>query len=217
MPNPMLAAVVVALVCAGTTAFSGFPQQVRKESGTAPASKRMLDGNEWTTENLAVDVDGSFCYENADAHCRRYGRLYTWDAAQRACRALGEGWRLPSNDDWQRMARGYGGVRGDSADEGKAAFAALIIGGSSGFNAVFGGGRDTGGEYARVEAHGFYWTATESGPGAAWFYNLGKNGQFLNRHAGGEKDRALAVRCVRDTPSASFNQPLPALAPERLR
>jgi len=33
----------------------------------------------------------------------------------------------------------YGGVRDDSDDGGKAAYQALAIGGSSGFNAVFGG------------------------------------------------------------------------------
>ncbi len=29
-------------------------------------------------------------------------------------------------------------------------------------------------QYARLEAHGFYWTASESDPGRAWFYNFGQ-------------------------------------------
>jgi hypothetical protein len=44
-------------------------------------------------------------------------------------------------------------------DGGKAAYKALLIGGGSGFNALLGGGRGEGGQYARLEAHGFYWTA----------------------------------------------------------
>ena len=28
--------------------------------------------------------------------------------------------------------------------------------------------------YARLEAHGFYWTASETEPGSACFYNFGK-------------------------------------------
>ena len=96
------------------------------------------------------------------------------------------------------MAKHFGGVRDDSADGGKAAFKALLIGGNSGFNAVFGGNREADGQYARLEAHGFYWTASASDPAGAWLYNLGKNGQILNRHSGGNKKMAISVRCVRD-------------------
>ena len=166
--------------------------------GTTPPSKRMPDGKEWMTENLNIAVGPSYCYGGIEENCHRYGRLYTWESAERGCRALGRGWRLPTNDEWARMAKPFGGVRDDSADGGKAAYAALVAGGSSGFNAVYGGGRSPGGEYERLEAHGLYWTASESSPSDAWFYNLGKNGRILNRHAGGEKHRAYAVRCVRE-------------------
>jgi uncharacterized protein (TIGR02145 family) len=73
------------------------------------------------------------------------------------------------------------------------------MGGSSGFNAVLGGGRELNdGGYARVEAHGFYWTVSESSPGNAWFYNFGKGGLALHRQREGEKQRAFSVRCIRD-------------------
>jgi uncharacterized protein (TIGR02145 family) len=161
-----------------------------------PPFKRMADGKAWTTRNLDVDVAPSYCYDDADANCRQYGRLYTWESAQRACQALGDGWRLPTNDEWRRLATAYGGLREDTADQGRAAYAALIAGGRSGFDAVFGGGRTPDGQYARGDAHGFYWTASETGPATAWFYNLGREGQSVNRHGGGEKLRAFAVRCV---------------------
>lgn len=162
------------------------------------SSRRMPDGKQWMTDNLNVDIAGSFCHGDAEANCRRYGRLYTWESAKLACRSLGDGWRLPTNDDWQQMAKHFGGVRDDSSDGGKAAFKALITGGDSGFNAVYGGNRDLDGKYARLEAHGLYWTASESEPGRAWLYNLGKNGQILNRHSGNSKQMAFSVRCVRD-------------------
>jgi uncharacterized protein (TIGR02145 family) len=182
----------------GGAGSSGLAGHNQKPSGVAAASKRMPDGKQWTVENLDLAVDPSFCYDGREENCRRYGRLYTWESAQRACRALGAGWRLPTNDDWARMAKPYGGVRDEAADGGKAAFAALVTGGRSGFDAVYGGGRDTAGEYARVEAQGFYWTASESSPTTGWFYNLGKNGQILNRHDTGEKQGAFAARCVRE-------------------
>jgi len=71
-----------------------------------------------------------------------------------------------------------------------------IAGRPSGFNAVLGGNRDAGGSYARLDEHGFYWTATESDNQHAWFYNFGRLG--LNRHQGGDKSMAVSVRCVEE-------------------
>ena len=168
-------------------------------SGATYSFKRMPDGKEWTTENLNVDTAASYCYEDARPNCLRYGRLYTWDSAQRGCQSLGEGWRLPTNDEWRELAKHYGGLREESADIGRAAYTALITGGGSGFNAVFGGSRVSDAEqYARLEAHGLYWTASETGANSAWIYNFGKGGASLNRHRGGSKQMAISVRCVRE-------------------
>ena len=178
---------------AGSTAGSANDQS---PSGTTVSSRRMADGKEWTTANLSVNVAPSYCYDDAEPNCRRYGRLYPWESAQRVCQSLGDGWRLPTDDEWRQMAKRYGGVSSDSADKGKAAFTALVSGGSSGFNAVLGGNR-TDGQYARLEAHGFYWTASDNDPGSAPYYNFGQNGQALHRQPQGEKQMAISVRCVR--------------------
>jgi uncharacterized protein (TIGR02145 family) len=103
------------------------------------SSQRMADGKEWTTANLNVQASPSYCFEDAESNCRRYGRLYTWESAQRVCASLGDRWRLPTDDEWRQMAKRYGGVSQDSADEGRAAFTALRSGGTSGFNALLGG------------------------------------------------------------------------------
>jgi len=158
----------------------------QKASVTTDSSKRMADGKQWTTHNLDVNTMPSFCCEDAELNCRRYGRLYTWESARRGCQSLGDGWRLPTDDEWRRMAKHYGGVSEDSDDRGKAAYKALLAGGSSGFNALLGGGRSDNGKYARLEAHGFYWTASESDPANGWFYNFGRGGQALHRQSGGE-------------------------------
>jgi uncharacterized protein (TIGR02145 family) len=166
--------------------------------GTTPSSKRMADGKEWTTANLNVSMSPSYCYDDAELNCRRYGRLYTWESAQRACQSLGDGWRLPTDDEWRQMAKRYGGVIDDSADKGRAAFTALMSGGTSGFNAVLGGNRELDGKYARLEAHGLYWTASENNSATAALYNFGKGGQALNRHTQGQNQMAISARCVRD-------------------
>jgi len=78
-------------------------------AATAP-SRRMPDGKEWTSENLSIDADPSYCHGDARPNCSRYGRLYTWDSAERGCRSLGAGWRLPTDAEWRQLARHYGGV-----------------------------------------------------------------------------------------------------------
>lgn len=166
--------------------------------GSVVSSKRMADGKQWTTTNLNVDVVPSYCYQDEQLNCRRYGRLYTWDSAKRACQSLGDGWRLPTDEEWRQMAKRYGGVSQDSDDAGKAAYKALLSEGSSEFNALLGGGRSDDGQYARLEAHGFYWTASENDPVSAMFYNFGKGKLALHRQSGGEKQRAFSVRCVRE-------------------
>jgi len=180
-----------------STSSQRLSAQAQKPSGTMYSSKRMADGKQWTTRNLDVNTMPSYCYEDAELNCRRYGRLYTWESARRVCQSLGDGWRLPTDDEWRQMAKHYGGVSEDSDDKGKAAYKALLAGGSSGFNSLLGGGRSDDGKFARLEAHGFYWTASEDNPTSGWFYNFGRGGQALHRQSGGEKQGAFSVRCVR--------------------
>jgi uncharacterized protein (TIGR02145 family) len=163
------------------------------------SSRLMPDGKQWLTENLSITTSGSYCYADSKLNCDRYGRLYTWDAALQGCRLLGADWRLPADAEWRSLAKHYGGVREESDDTGKASYAALTFGGSSGFNAVLGGDREPdGGQYARLNAHGFYWTASQTDVVSAWFYNFGLDQTSLNHHRDGKKYMAASVRCVRD-------------------
>jgi len=164
------------------------------ESDSIPA-KVMRDEKLWLTENLIIAIENSFCPEDTTL-CNEYGRLYTWKAAVEGCRALGDGWRLPTNQEWQYMAKQYGGIVDDSNDQGRAAYLNLSEGGSAGFNALLAGNRQPDGEYQRMGAHGFYWTATESDSTEAWFYNFAKGPTLLNHHTG-SKQRAISVRCIK--------------------
>jgi uncharacterized protein (TIGR02145 family) len=189
---------IALLLAAGSCATSRSVHDVEASEVIASVS-RMPDGKLWTTRNLNLESAESYCYADAEPNCRRFGRLYSWRSAQRACQSLGDDWRLPTNDDWHQLAKHYGGVRDESDAAGRAAYSALSLGGNSGFNALLGGGRAPDGrEYARLDAHGFYWTASETGSATAWFYNFGKGQRSLGRHDDGEKQRAFSVRCVRD-------------------
>lgn len=162
--------------------------------GNSYTVKVMSDGRTWTTDNLRLVLPGSHCHGDAASQCLRFGRLYTWAAAVQVCNRLGTGWRLPTDDEWRQLAAAYGGLLSDS--EGGDAPTELLAGGASGFNAVRGGNREADGSYARLDAHGFYWTGTESDNEHAWFYNFGSLG--LNRHRGGDKSMAVSVRCIEE-------------------
>ena len=189
-------ALIAAVAVAGCKASRSSDRVLRDADGNAYALKSMPDGRTWMTDNLRLNRPDSYCYRDSASECGRFGRLYTWAAAGEACRLLGTTWRLPTDDEWRQLAKSYGGVRGDAEAGGQAAYQALVQGGPSGFNALLGGGREPSGGYARIEAHGFYWTSTESDAQHAWFYNFGRGAGMLNRHGEGDKSMALAVRCI---------------------
>jgi len=56
----------------------------------------------WMAKNLNYNANGSKCYENKPANCDKYGRLYDWATAMKACP---KGWHLPSNEDWDKLYR----------------------------------------------------------------------------------------------------------------
>ena len=124
----------------------------------------------WLQSNLDYRVQNSWCYENKFRNCTDYGRLYTWQAAQQACQALGQGWRLPSDADWRNLADQFGGYNNAQQErrDTRATQQALSPNGSSGFNLQFGGGR-YGNEFGYINAHGKYWSATLDSEDAAWY------------------------------------------------
>jgi uncharacterized protein (TIGR02145 family) len=203
----MLNAIVIAICVMASSC--GTPNSVHSRS-KAPAKlqddlledrdgnkypvKVLLDSNLWMTANLNLNIQNSYCYENASENCGKYGRLYVWTAANQGCSSLGESWRLPTDGEWLQLVKLYGGTAEDSKLE---AYKALLYSGTSGFNAVLGGNREPAGTYARKEFHGFYWTATENDSSSAWYYNFGKGSQALFQQEGGEKKRAFSVHCVK--------------------
>ena len=54
----------------------------------------------WMAENLDYQTTDSWCYQNIDRNCETYGRLYTWNAAKRACPT---GWHLPDAYEYRDM------------------------------------------------------------------------------------------------------------------
>jgi uncharacterized protein (TIGR02145 family) len=194
----VMIAATMALPIVSTSCSTHRAMQDRIVPDSSYSSTRMADGKQWMAGNLRLNMANSYCYGDVEPNCHQYGRLYTWESAHRACQPLGDGWRLPTDEDWRQMANHYGGIFDDSPDDrGRQAYEALLIGGNSGFDALLSGGRLPDGRYEDLEAHGFYWTASEDDLDTAWYYNFGRGSLGLYRQGEGEKRMALAVRCVR--------------------
>lgn len=200
MQNKLLK-VLLLIICihlVSNRAKSQTRETINDRDGNTYTVKIMPDGNQWMTQDLNVRVDSSWCSGDDPANCKIYGRLYTYISAAEACDLLGNGWHLPARKDWEVLSDHYGGASNKSKDWGRAAYKALQMGGESGFNATLGGNREpTGGKYARLNAHGFYWTTTEIDAQTAWIYNFGAGGKALHCQNGMEKPQGASARCVR--------------------
>ncbi len=158
-------------------------------------------GLTWMSENLNYEVSDSWCYEEKASNCNQYGRLYTWEAAKRACRELGNGWRLPKDEEWKSLANTFGGYydfeKSEDVGDPKKAYKALMEGGNSGFSAQLGGWRNSDGSFYGLGDFGSCWSATEHGSDGAWYYRFGRSSGRLGR-GGALKSYGHSCRCVQD-------------------
>jgi len=176
-------------------------------------------GNQtWMAQNL--DYQGSkdeplgSCY--GDVHsinirkCQRYGRLYNWEEAVKACP---EGWHLPDNNEWVTLVNFVGGdkivgkklkaknewawfrnektrksKKGDGTDE-------------YGFSALPGGKARNTTYYSDIGEMGYWWSATEYDNHSAPVFIL----EHMSDEAGGSfkkrselKEDKHSVRCLKE-------------------
>jgi uncharacterized protein (TIGR02145 family) len=157
--------------------------------------RTMKIGNQtWMAENLDYEIDSSYCYKDDVTNCSKYGRIYTWNAAKKACPS---GWHLPSETEWETLFNAVGGqstagnvlksTSGWSSGNGSDAF---------GFSALPAGDRDGGGNYGR-EGHALFWSSTEVFDSEAIYMFLTYNNDDarLSRY---HKNIGFSVRCLQD-------------------
>lgn len=175
----------------------------------------------WMAENLNFKTDGSFCYNNEESNCAKYGRLYTWAEAvglvnlydkdsgvycgfDSACTSPNSvygvcplGWHLPTQAEWDTLFLAVGNVR----------IAGMVLKSSLGWNEN-GNGADAFGFSALPAGSwlndGFgnegyfasFWSSTgddRSACGMYLFYD--RDGADLDYY---NKDNRFSVRCLKD-------------------
>lgn len=158
--------------------------------------KTVKIGNQtWMAENLNYRTQDSYCYKDKKLNCSKYGRLYEWDAAKKACPA---GWHLPSKEEFKVLFNSVGEqqVAGKNLKSKKG----WNKGGNGTdaflFSALPAGNRD-GTYYYDVGGKAGFWSSTECGSGTAYYVSLNYND--VSAYLGFfYKSKGFSVRCLQD-------------------
>jgi len=162
----------------------------------------------WMAQNLNYSEKG-VCYNNKDANCDIYGRLYDWVTAmdisadynnkkydmqgqqQGICP---DGWHLPTNSEWNALVSAVGGyparklkARNDlwGKDYGTDIY---------GFGALPGGGSE--GEFKNLNTLGSWWTTTENSNPYSYVRTMNSGNTVPSSSP--NKKSLYSVRCVED-------------------
>lgn len=144
----------------------------------------------WMTVNWDQYTPKSWFFDNDSITNKKYGRLYYFS---NAVAAAPPGWHLPSLDEWQTLINHFGG------DD--KALHALVEGGASGLNLLFGGNKSANISPTDIfnfkDTWGFYWTSTPDGDQTAYAIYFEKGSSKITKPAY-RRANGFSVRYVKD-------------------
>jgi uncharacterized protein (TIGR02145 family) len=138
----------------------------------------------------------TYCYADIPSHCKKYGMIYSWVAAQKACPV---GWHLPSKEDFDQLLFTVGGG-GDQ----KKNYTALITKDSVGFRVLLGGYFSAGANNKDSKQRCYFsgsgksvsfWTSTSKHKRVAKSFGMGYGYAGFNTD---NKSSGNYVRCIQD-------------------
>ncbi len=189
-------------VAIGTQCWMGENLRTRSYSNTEPLTGG-LSAAAWGSA-----AEGAFAsYGDSPANEATYGLLYNFRAVSDARGLCPDGWRVPTEPDWQELVAFLGG--GASAGGALKSTGTLDAGtglwqfpntgasNASGFSGLPAGTRFVDGSYQQLGEFAYFWTATEISTVAAWIRVLDRlaadaPAALANKQAG------FSVRCVRE-------------------
>jgi uncharacterized protein (TIGR02145 family) len=147
----------------------------------------------WMAENLNYNASGSVCYDNDDANCAKYGRLYNLATVMAACPA---GWRLPACEDWNTLVSTAGdslagrNLKSSTGWDGTDEF---------GFSAMPSGFSNINGSFDRIGVLNNWWSAPEGGITArtSRYRRMVTGYDSVYDYSWGDSFR-ISVRCIRN-------------------
>lgn len=154
-------------------------------------------GSETDVHYYVYDYDGTYVTAaKATSNYSIYGVLYNWKAALTACP---EGWRLPSNNDWEELNNYLGTNAGGKMKESGTIFWNSPNTGAtneSGFSALPGGCRlyinNTFSDIGRAVN---YWSSDEYNTNNAWVRGMENSSANIHTFYG-MKNNGFSIRCI---------------------
>ena len=159
----------------------------------------------WMAENLNYRNTDSYCYDDNESNCQKYGRLYKWEFAKNACPS---GWHLPSNKEWLQLEM-YLGMNQPDGDEigyrdtnnGEKLKASIGWNDNGNGTDIYGfvalpGGYHNGG-FCNSGYGTTFWSTTETSASGAWSRSLGHDYSHVGRDRR-NKNHRCSVRCIKD-------------------
>jgi uncharacterized protein (TIGR02145 family) len=201
MKEYVFAVALVLFVCASSAGAAPKKGTMKDSRDGRVYKTAVLGGRTWMMENLNAEVKGSYCYENLNKNCKRYGRLYTWKAALSACP---KGWRLPDREefaelaDWlaQNPSVAFDTLRGGErvCFNGKNVWndyceSATSIGVPGGTAIQF--------DYSELGEKSYFWTGSEAMAYNAYFYVYDEDSKKYVENIFKE-NFAYSVRCIKN-------------------
>lgn len=188
----------------------------------------LIGGQCWMARNLNIGemVPGSqnqndttliekYCYGNDPENCETYGGLYQWNQVMNYSTEEGTqgicppGWHVPSDEEWKTLERELGMPEAHlnlTGFRGAGIGTLLKEGGDSGFEALLGGARNSGGGWQFIEGSptfefGYFYTSTEAANvNNAFRRCLREDSSGVGRYNSWSKRFGLSLRCVLDEP-----------------
>jgi uncharacterized protein (TIGR02145 family) len=152
----------------------------------------------WMGENLMYRaVPGSAFYKNDSTGYSQYGRLYNWQTALNACPSS---WHLPTDDEWKTLEIAMGMSISDADNSGwrgTTEATKLVEGGTSGFEAAFGGQCYPSNNYGDEGVIGTFWTSTQTDASNAWYRGFNITHGDIHRESY-LKTYKYSVRCLKN-------------------
>ena len=184
------------------TSMKYLDQGTFTDSRDSKTYKWVKIGNQtWMAENLAYKTNsGCWAYDNKQSNVTKYGYLYNWKTAKKACP---KGWHLPSDAEWSELIVFLGGegiAGGKMKEAGTIHWKGPNKGADniSGFTALPGGDCLYGNSSFRgVGYSGYWWGSTEYSSSGAYSRYLIYN--YANVHVYfSYKSSGFSVPCLRN-------------------
>jgi uncharacterized protein (TIGR02145 family) len=172
----------------------------------------MVPGTQNQADSTLVE---KYCYRNDADNCETYGGLYQWDQVMDYSTEEGTqgicppGWHVPSDDEYKTLELALGMSEAHvnlTGFRGAGVGTAMMEGGDSGFEALFGGARNSSGGWQFIEGSptyefGYFYTSTEAAnPNNAFRRCLRSDSSAVGRYNSWNKRFGLSLRCVLDDP-----------------